>query len=741
MKTTVPARPRWPSTLVFSVAAAFLTVSAARLMFGVFMFYDDEGYVLLSLRNFTEHGGLYREIFSQYGPFPFVFHWVLHLCGLPPTHAGGRIVTLLLWVFVALAFALLAARATRSVTTALATLAATSACLFVMTSEPSHPGGLIVALVAVAATGGWFLLQRGRFMIWGGLVGATIAALALTKINVGAFAAFSALAWLALHWDGTRGRTVAIAALVAVCVVLPTALMRALLTEEWVTTLARVWVASALAIVVVVLRRGSACCSGKSLVPAVLAGSVVAGVVVAVPLLRGSGPGDLLEGILLGPLRNAVRYSNAYGWWPGVDWAAAASLAGAVTGALAPSRWREKVDTAVAVSRIAVAAAVAASLAWPPVFMGAIKVYGFILPCLWLFAWPLQGEEAGTSRARAWLVLLLLGQCLHVYPVAGSQVAWSCVLAVPVVAIGAKEATVWLGRRLRPATRRAAGFVVAAGFLAAATGAAHGLNAQAQRQEDSPRLGLPGCGPLRQPAETASLLRVMTLNAVAHADVLFSEPGMFSFNLWSGVPTPTGNNVTHWFSLLDHDRQMQIARRLAENPRAAVIVDQGHIAFLRSRGLAPAGPLHDFIAREFEPAFRAGHFEFQVRKGRSVRPFLLAELLVRATPDKKVSLKHLLRVPLLLPSDQPLIGADLPISGGGTIRLDAANSKIETIPLSPRGEPTGQPVRGTWPVMIDGPKLLSVFFELPEGALAPKEATVILRGADGSPAELARLAP
>jgi hypothetical protein len=741
VRNTVLARLRWPRTLVFSAAAAFLAACAARLMFGVFMFYDDEGYVLLSLRNFTEHGGLYREIFSQYGPFPFVVHWVLHLCGLPPTHAGGRIVTLVVWVFVALAFAALAGRAARSTTAALATLCGTFAILFVMTSEPSHPGGLIVALVAIAAAGGWLLLRTGRFAFWGALAGATIAALALTKINVGLFAAFSALAWLGLHWDLSRGRPFAIIAVVAVCAALPPTLMRALLAEEWVAILARVWVTSALAVMVVLARKGSPCTNAKPLTTALLAGAIVTGAVVTVPLLRGSGIGDLVDGVLLGPLRNAVRYSNAYGWWPGIDWAAAASLAGATAATFAPPRWRETVDIIVAVLRIAAAAAVAASLAWPPVFMGALKVYGYILPCLWLFAWPLQGDEAGAVRARTWLVLLLLGQCLHVYPVAGSQVAWACVLAVPVAAVGATEAARWLGRRWGPATRRATGVVLATGFLTAAAVAGHGLYAEARWREDRPLVGLPGCGPLSQSADTASLLRVLTLNAVAHAEVLFSEPGMFSFNLWSGVPTPNGSNVTHWFSLLDHSRQRQIIRRLTESPRAAVIIDQGHIAFLRSRGLAPAGPLHDFITREFEPAFRAGPFEFRVRKGRSVRPFLLADLLVNASPEYQAGRKHMLRVPLLLPSDQSWIAAELPISGGKTLRLDVSNSKIETISLSPRGDPTGSPVRGTWPARIDGPKLLTIFFGLPEGSLAPREATVIFRGEDGGEVGLARLAP
>ena len=740
MNGAAPVRSRWPAVLALSAAAAFLILSAGRLMFGVFMFYDDEGYVLLAFRKFSEHGGLYREVFSQYGPFPFVFHWVLHLCGLPPTHAGGRVITLVLWVFVALAFAWLAARASRSITATLATLAGSFACLFVMTSEPSHPGGLIAALVATMAAGGWFLLREGRWTAWGLLSGATIAALALTKINVGAFAAFAALAWWALHQDRPRSRPLLLGALFAGCMLLAPLLTRAMLTEEWVATLTRVWTSSALAVVLVLARKASPCPGGKAILPALLGGTMVAAVVVAVPLTRGSDINDVLDGILLGPLRNAVRYSNAYGWWSGINWVAAVSLAGAAAATFAPEGARRKVDITVATLRLLAAAALATTLAWPPVFMGAFKVYGFVLPFLWLFAWPLGREEAAAARAHAWLVLLLLGQCLHVYPVAGSQVAWACVLAVPVAAIGATEAAAHLGLGLRPGIRRATGLAIAATFLFTAATAALGLDAEARRRTHRPLVGLPGCGPLRQPPETASLLRVMTLNAVAHTDVLFSEPGMFSFNLWSGVPTPTSSNVTHWFSLLDAKRQDEIAQSLAAHPRAGVIIDRGHIAFLRSRDLAPSGNLHNFIDREFEPAFRAANLEFRVRRGRVIRPFLLAELLTLAESAGEGE-RHLIRIPLLLPTGNPVAAVEVAPGHPGAIRLDGSTTRVEITPLSPRGDPAGPAVPAQWPIATSGPALLSLYFSSPDPSRLPREATLLLKNAAGAEEGLARLAP
>jgi hypothetical protein len=36
-----------------------------------FMIHDDEGYVLIGVKNFSERGRLYDEVFTQYGPAPF----------------------------------------------------------------------------------------------------------------------------------------------------------------------------------------------------------------------------------------------------------------------------------------------------------------------------------------------------------------------------------------------------------------------------------------------------------------------------------------------------------------------------------------------------------------------------------------------------------------------------------------------------------------------------------------------
>ena len=737
-------RPRWPATLLLAGASAVLTTLAASAMFAVFMFYDDEGYVLISYRNFAEGGALYGEIFSQYGPFPFVVHWLLHLAGLPLSHAGGRAFTLCLWVLVSLGLAALAGRAARSGTAGAFTLAGAFSCLFVMTSEPSHPGGLIVALVATAAVGGWFLLSRGQTGYGSALAGAVTAALLLTKINVGLFAAVATFAWHALHLREGRLRRAAIAVVPAGCALLPLLLMRAKISEPWVATFAWVWGTAAVTVAMTIATHGARDLTPRSAAPALVSGFVVAAAILAVPLIRGSSPADLLEGIVLGPLRNSVKFSHPVSWPPAMDWYAGVTLAMCVAALILRRHRPGATDTAVAILRIAYAAGIALCLLRPPPLLVSFNLFIPTLPALWLLAWRLEGGDPRTDSARNWIVLLLLGQCLHAYPVAGSQVAWGCVLAIPAAAIGAWEAARWLrakwNARFAPRTIRLAGSALALGAFVSAWVAGWNLGRESIRRSDGVSLGLPGAGPMRQPVDSAALLRVLTLNATAHADLLFSEPGMFSFNLWSGAPTPGPANVTHWFSLLGEGRQREIIRRLEGSPRAVVITDQLHVEFLRNRGFAPAGPLHDFITREFEPAFRAADMEFRVRRGRSIRPFLLADLLERAESTQGGE-RHLIRLPLLLRTGEPVAAIELAPGHPASVQLNGQNTRVEITPLSPRGDPAGPAVEARWPIVTSGPALLSLYFSSPDPTRLPREATLLLKNAAGGEEALARLAP
>jgi hypothetical protein len=235
---------------------------------------------------------------------------------------------------------------------------------------------------------------------------------------------------------------------------------------------------------------------------------------------------------------------------------------------------------------------------------------------------------------------------------------------------------------------------------------------------------------------------VLTYNAAVHADLLFSLPGMFSYNLWTGLPTPTHANVTHWFSLLDKPWQMSIVRELESHPRACVIVQREHVNFLAKRGLAPSGQLYDYIHREFEPAFTIDDVEFCVRRGRRIRPFLLAELLTRSETADGAAASTLLTFTILLAPKGPVSHIELStaVGNGASLELNSSNARVELSRVDGRGEQSGPRIPAPWPVQVPGPCTIWIYYNgdtLPPPA---RGATIVLRNKKGEEVGLARLA-
>lgn len=744
---TAPTPPagnsRW-NLVLLALLGTGLTVAAAGILFSTFMVYDDEGYVLLSLRNAAEHGALYREVYTQYGPFPFVLYQGLHVLGLPFTHHAGRLVTLAAWAGTAWLCSLLVWTATRSFLLRLATLPAAFVFLWIMANEPNHPGGLIALGTALLAVLGWHWLESGRETPWAAATGAGIALLALTKVNLGAFAAFSAVTWLLLFHRDDRLRRWAPALVALAGVALPLLLMRPLLDRPAMLSFAFTFAGSAVAVTLAAAAGATGRTGHRSLPVALLAGGLAAAAILAVPLLRGTGPQDLLQGIVLGPLRHPVSFALGFPWPRALHALTLLSVVAAGSALLLRRRGRGRWDVLIALGRLAAATALAVILARYPEARPEITAFPWLFPLLWLFAWPLSGESPGRTAARSWVVLLLLGQSLHAFPVPGSQIAWGTLLAVPVAALGAWEAATWLADRFVPAaTNRRRLALAAASTLVVFSAITTARFAQvARRYPDGESLGLPGAELIRLPAPITAELRFVSQNAVAHADVLFSLPGMFSFNLWSGVPTPTLANVTHWFSLLDPGRQDAIRQALDDHPRAVLVTSPGQLEFLANRDIPVQGPLVDHLTRHFAVVVGTQDLAFLVRKDRLIRPFLLGERLTLAT-DAAVPAgtpRSLLSLTLLPRPGRSLAAVEITSSDPNRpLRLDATNARLELTPVSPQGEPRGPARAAPWSTPLTGPVQLSVYHDQDQLASMTSGAVITLRDPQGAEIGLALL--
>ena len=114
------------------------------LLFTQFMVYDDEGYVLWSLHNYFQDGGLYTNVYSQYGPFLYAFYHAIHaLFGITFDNETGRLLTLSYWLAATGLAGVFTWKQTRSTFATLTAIALTFGSLLVMINEPIHPGGCL----------------------------------------------------------------------------------------------------------------------------------------------------------------------------------------------------------------------------------------------------------------------------------------------------------------------------------------------------------------------------------------------------------------------------------------------------------------------------------------------------------------------------------------------------------------------------------------------------------------------
>ena len=284
-----------------AIALILIGVIAYMLLWTTFMVYDDEGYVLYSLRAYAEHGHLYTEVYSQYGPFFFVLFRGLHALGLAFTNTAARELALIYWVGTAALCAGIVWRASgRSFSATLATLVAVFLHLSAMSSEPSHPGGLIALLVATAAWAGTHPTWK---MSWQVVVIAAIGTmLVLTKINVGLLLFIGAGAWWALQlYPTNRWWRLAIAAGFAA---VPVLLMWPSRHENWIPIFMLLVATGGIATTVSLPAESEPRAHWRDAWLAMASVATVTAFTVLAVWLHGTSLQAVLEGTLLGPLRH-----------------------------------------------------------------------------------------------------------------------------------------------------------------------------------------------------------------------------------------------------------------------------------------------------------------------------------------------------------------------------------------------------------------------------------------------------
>jgi hypothetical protein len=610
-----------------AVTAVTYLIAHPRMFFG-FMNYDDEGYMLTALNAFVKHGDLYDRVFTQYGPFYYeAWGGLFSAFGIPVTHDGGRAVTLVAWIVSSLALGLATMRITGSVLLGLATQMLVFAALGVLTNEPMHPGGLICLLLAAIVVVSCFVRDRVSPYAMA-VLGGTVAALILVKINVGVFVLAALMLACVVSYPALPGRRWLRPLVEAGFVALPVVLMLGKFDEFWPRRYALHVAAAAFAVVIVLRARDRESRSSEEL--GWLLGGFAA--VAAVSCLAIVAAGTSLDGLVDGVLRQPLRQADAFTIQMTLSKRLYALDLLALAGAgsywyVSRRRQGEPAPAWLALTSlfsIGVGLSMALSVGGKSLPFDIGTMPGYQLSML-AFCWvaliaPPSIRRSGASFPLLLLPLLAVLQALHAYPVAGSQTLWSAFLLIPVGAVCVGNGVRGLAAALPEGAERralaacaAAGVVVLGWFVVNAT-LREPLRDSRAAYDGAVPLDLPGAESVRVGQPDAELYGQITAAIDANCPALVMLPGMDSFYVWAEQEPPTGYTATGWPTLFDDAHQRQVIADTS-GIEGLCLLRNTPLAAGWGGGVVPPGPLVSYLDRGFEPVARFGDYELLQRRG------------------------------------------------------------------------------------------------------------------------------
>jgi hypothetical protein len=622
-----PAAPWWPAPLIYGTVLVACAFGAYWAMFTEFAPYDDSGYFLHSIRLFNEGQTLYDRVFTDYGPFSYQLWGALFgLAGHAVTTDAGRLAAIGIWLLTSVLLGVSAQRLTGRLAIGVSVQVLSFSMLAVLNKEPMHASGVICVLLAATVAVLAFVLPRAQRAALFAL-GALAAAAALTKVNVGGFyaiaAAYAVLTASPLPRRLMPLRVLAAAALVAVGPVL----MLGNLTHQWVQDYAVLAVAGTLAVVLV----GNDGADGgigdpeqaRRWVSWLLAGFLAcAGLVIGIMLALGSSFGAFWHETVIVPTHQSAAYtapialSRAVILWAAA-WLAAAWLLRRLrsTGGLRTGG----APLLGALGRILAALAIwFSTLTSDPIQLA--------LPLLWVAAIP-SSRDDGSARGRfvrIFIPALAVIQGLQAYPVAGTQLKFGSLLFLVCGAICFADGWADLeasGRRagiagVPPRRTLMAAFaaLLAAGLFLGYV--ARPLKTWGNTYSANPRLEIPGASDLHLPAQQVATFTRITTLLRSRCHSLLTLPGLLSFNLWSGLPAPSGLTAEPFWHLLSPAQQLTALARAKAAPGLCLVRNDQVARKWGNGSLPPQVPLVAYMEREFVPIARYDGYVVAVRRSK-----------------------------------------------------------------------------------------------------------------------------
>jgi hypothetical protein len=586
------------------VAAYFLllscpaAVTAYYQMFTGFSSWDDEGTMMMRVKEYLSGFRLYDEVFSRYGPAYYSYSWFVHFVTMTPvTHDVTRMTSVVLWAICPLICAWIILRLTGFVPVAAAAYILTLRSLTFFGHEPGHPQEFcMLLLVGLAASG---LLARGarRRGIAMIFAGAMTALLLLTKVNVGIFAILAvALAVLSQSAATALSRIAAVAA-GAAALVLPLALMRIHLDDSLAWTYCVVVTASIAALLPGLFRgRKDAiltfrdCLIGLASFTATVAASWL------ILIAQRVSSYTILDSLVLSNLRENV--SERFWYLPlplnsiCIPWAIGGLLV-AILFARVMERAPAKAYELLARIKLIFGNVSFVLMAGPllaygldlqicclgePAWLAILP--GFITPYCWMVLYaPSEDMQSEQAFPRALLVVAAVLQTLYAYPIAGSQEPFIRVLLLVVAGVSIGDSLSAASRVDRiPTGARQYLPAFSAAFLICFPLYLMHLAYQARSEYRSqPSLALPGAERIH--LADAPTYQWLTKKLRQECDVFMGMPDILSLNFWAQQAPPTVFAAGDWMDNLNDEQQSEVAAVLSRHPNACIVYNPDLVAF------------------------------------------------------------------------------------------------------------------------------------------------------------------
>jgi len=610
------------------VATAWLILVAATLfaayqqLFSTFSQYDDEGYVMVSLRSFCAGRPLYDETFTQYGPAYYFVNAIAHRSlAWPITTEVARWKTLLIWIATSLLSGLFVFRLTKRHAFAFAAFGGVFLHLDKLPLEPGHPQELCVlalACVLVCAT-----MRFGTQSLCGivpaVMAGVLCGLVAMTKINVGIILTLAVFAGLTMVLRAGRVCNVLVAGNAFACLALPLGLFR---DHLLVAAENRLPLLTAFAIVGLLLLWRQAAPDHNGLALRVLAYFIAAlSLTIGLTAVLTLRSGTTVSGLWYGLIGQHAAFSSYFFHPPDIAHLAVPTVIGFVL-LIGCSFWhRETMLPCLKLCRLlAIAVLVHCGLAYvgqsgfPPTHglqpRGGMWMLASFAPTLMglLLLRDTPSNNLSEKTARCVLAVTAILMPLSMFPTPGTQVAIGTLpLWLGCLLLADDSLKAWHESSTGASAAWASRIGWALAGLMVAAVISRDISYWHYRSQRMP-LALPGTGGLRLAEDRVAQYQhaVQTLRERA-ASFVFAEHGYNSLYLWSGITPPTPLNTTFGRILLRPEQQVRIVESLKQAPGMCVVREHSAIEL-------PRGPLVEFIDAEFEPHATIGAWQLWVRK-------------------------------------------------------------------------------------------------------------------------------